>query len=89
MRFFAVGLAWGAPFVALAFVNTNPGAAVYPALARLFGPVQWPLLGAAPFLAVVGIVVTACLVSPGRGVLAGLGFCGRYSCWRRSPPISS
>jgi hypothetical protein len=64
VRFFAVGLAWGAPFVALAFVNTNPGAAVYPALVHLFGPVQWPLVGAAPFLAVVGIVVTACLASP-------------------------
>ena len=54
VRLFGVGLAWGAPLALLAFVNTAPGVAAHPELARLVAPIQWELLVASPFVAVAG-----------------------------------
>lgn len=57
VRLFGVGLAWGAPLALLAFVNTAPGVAAHPELARLVAPIQWELLVASPFVAVAGVVI--------------------------------
>jgi hypothetical protein len=60
-RLFAVGFAWGAPLVPAVAVNSAPGVAVHPKLARLLDHHGWQLFVAMLVLCCLGIILVALL----------------------------
>jgi peptidoglycan/LPS O-acetylase OafA/YrhL len=73
-RQLAVGLAWGAPLVPAIAVNSAPGTAVHPGLARPLDQHSWQLLVAMIVLCGLGIAYVALLTqAPSRVRVAWVG----------------